>query len=287
MTCLAKVTHNEYGNEVTRFIYCCGTRTRALKGKYELQVLWEQSVGESIWANAGSLACLLVENVGDARPYKCCKDIILQCVLRIWLPLWSSGQSSWLQIHRSGFDSWHYQIFWEVVGLERDPLCLVSTVDELLERESCGSGLENREYDCRDQWSWPRGTPLSAKVGTNFADKRQSLGRYIARGLKPRSLVLVTVRTKVVHDSVQWCWVSVATVRTTFNRVPHKSIIIYKGRAKILPTLALRSFKIYCAFEPTIKYQFSCYLRVLVSVTGSDSANVEVRYSTKGTVFPL
>jgi hypothetical protein len=39
------------------------------------------------------------------------------------LPLWSSGQSSWLQIRRPGFDSRHYQIFWKkknktVVGLE-------------------------------------------------------------------------------------------------------------------------------------------------------------------------
>jgi hypothetical protein len=29
-----------------------------------------------------------------------------------WPPLWSSGQSSWLQIRRPGFDSRHYQIFW-------------------------------------------------------------------------------------------------------------------------------------------------------------------------------
>jgi hypothetical protein len=28
-----------------------------------------------------------------------------------WPPLWSSGQSSWLQIRRPGFDSRHYQIF--------------------------------------------------------------------------------------------------------------------------------------------------------------------------------
>jgi hypothetical protein len=46
-------------------------------------------------------------------------------------PLWSSGQSSWLQIQRSGFDSQCYQIFWEVVGLEWDPLSLVSTIEEL------------------------------------------------------------------------------------------------------------------------------------------------------------
>jgi hypothetical protein len=37
-------------------------------------------------------------------------------------PLWSSGQSFWLQIQRSGFDSRRYQIFWEVVGLEQGPL---------------------------------------------------------------------------------------------------------------------------------------------------------------------
>jgi hypothetical protein len=34
----------------------------------------------------------------------------------------------------------------------------------------------------------PRDTPLSVKGGTNFADKRWSLGRYIfARGLTPRT----------------------------------------------------------------------------------------------------
>jgi hypothetical protein len=32
------------------------------------------------------------------------------------------------------------------VGLERGPLSLVSTIEELLGRQSSGSGLENREY---------------------------------------------------------------------------------------------------------------------------------------------
>jgi hypothetical protein len=57
-----------------------------------------------------------------------------------WPPLWSSGQSSLLQIQRSGFDSCHYQIFWEVVGLKLGPLSLVSTIEELLERKISGSG---------------------------------------------------------------------------------------------------------------------------------------------------
>jgi hypothetical protein len=55
--------------------------------------------------------------------------------------LWPNDQSSRLQIQRSGFDSRRYLIFWEVVGLERGPLSLVSTIGELLEIKSSGSGL--------------------------------------------------------------------------------------------------------------------------------------------------
>jgi hypothetical protein len=64
----------------------------------------------------------------------------------------------WLQIQRSGFDSWRYQIFWEVVGLEQDPLSLVSTIEQLLRRNGSGSGLESQEYDHTDPLHWPRGT---------------------------------------------------------------------------------------------------------------------------------
>jgi hypothetical protein len=59
-------------------------------------------------------------------------------------------QNSWLQIQRSGFDSWHYQSFWEVVGLEWGPLSLESTVEELLEKKSSDSGLGSRDYGHRD-----------------------------------------------------------------------------------------------------------------------------------------
>jgi hypothetical protein len=53
--------------------------------------------------------------------------------------------------YRSGgpeFDSRHYKK--KVVSLERGPLSLVSATEELLGRKSSGSGLESREYGCRD-----------------------------------------------------------------------------------------------------------------------------------------
>jgi hypothetical protein len=40
-------------------------------------------------------------------------------------------------------DSRHFQIFWEVVDLERDPLSLVSVTEELFEWKSTGFGSRN------------------------------------------------------------------------------------------------------------------------------------------------
>jgi hypothetical protein len=71
------------------------------------------------------------------------------------------------------FDSRRYQILSEVVDLERGPLSLVSTIEEVLGRKSSGSDLENREYGRRDLSGWPHDNLLSAKVSINFADKRR------------------------------------------------------------------------------------------------------------------
>jgi hypothetical protein len=64
------------------------------------------------------------------------------------------------------------------VGVERGPLSLVRIIEELLEWISSDSSKENRINDRRDPLRWPRNTLYLQKVGTNFADKRRSLGRY-------------------------------------------------------------------------------------------------------------
>jgi hypothetical protein len=107
------------------------------------------------------------------------------CIIEKWPPLWSSSQSSWLQIQKSGFDSRRYQISWEVVGLDRGPFSLVSTMcttEELLERKSSGSGLESREYGRRDPSRWPRSTLYPQKLAlTSPASGGPSVGIVLSR----------------------------------------------------------------------------------------------------------
>jgi hypothetical protein len=68
------------------------------------------------------------------------------------------------QIQKSEFDPQHYQIFWEVVSLERVLLSHVSTTGELLERKSRDSGLENGEYGHTDPSHWPYGNIYQQKL---------------------------------------------------------------------------------------------------------------------------
>jgi hypothetical protein len=54
----------------------------------------------------------------------------------------------------------------QVVGLERGLLSLVSTTEELLDKKSSGSCLENREHGRRDPSRWPRGILYPQKFAT-------------------------------------------------------------------------------------------------------------------------
>jgi hypothetical protein len=62
--------------------------------------------------------------------------------------------------------------------LERGPLSLVSTTEELLGRNSSGSGLEIRKYGRRDLSRWPRGTlyPQKKLAPTSLTSGGRSVG---------------------------------------------------------------------------------------------------------------
>jgi hypothetical protein len=151
--------------------------------------LW--SSRQSSWLQIGDVLCFLWDTnwsicyVEESRP-----------------PLWSSRQSSWLQIQRSGFDSRLYQIFWEV-GLERGPLSLVSTIEELLERKISGSGLESREYGCRDPSLWTRGSLYPQKLAvTSPTICGRSVGIFCSR-TQATEVFLICSRYLLVR---RLCW---------------------------------------------------------------------------------
>jgi hypothetical protein len=125
--------------------------------------LWSSS--QSSWLQSGDVFCFLW---GTNLIYICYVEDsrlpLWSSSQRFWLQIQrSSGRSSWLQIQRSVFDFRCYQIFREVVCLERGPLSLVSTIEELLGRNSSVSGLGSREYGRRDPSRWPRYTSYPQK----------------------------------------------------------------------------------------------------------------------------
>jgi hypothetical protein len=63
-----------------------------------------------------------------------------------------------------GFDFRHYQIFWEVVGLEWGSLSLVRIIEELLEWKSSGSGSRKPRLWPGDPLRWPCDTIYQLKL---------------------------------------------------------------------------------------------------------------------------
>jgi hypothetical protein len=118
-------------------------------------------------------------------------------------PLWSSGQSSWLQIQMSGFDSLRCQIFWEIVFLERAPLSLVRITEELLNGKVAAPGLKTEINDRGDSLCWPRDNlyPLNLALISPTSVGR-SVGMFL---LRAKLSIFVFVFDKIYSVSLLFC----------------------------------------------------------------------------------
>jgi hypothetical protein len=107
--------------------------------------------------------------------------------------------------------------FWEVVGLERGPLSLVSTTEELIGRKSSCSRLESWEYGWREPLRWPRGTFYPQKLALTSLTIAHSV--LFASELMPRiffyGIFLLLLRQScrlTAHDvalriaNCSWLW---------------------------------------------------------------------------------
>jgi hypothetical protein len=86
------------------------------------------------------------------------------------------------------------------VGLERGPLSLVITIEELLGRKSSGSGLESREYGHGDPSHWPRDILYPQKlVLTSSTSGGSSVG--IVRSRTQATELVLLYQPRMVDDA--------------------------------------------------------------------------------------
>jgi hypothetical protein len=99
-------------------------------------------------------------------------------------------------------------------GLERGSLSLVITIEELLGRNSSGSGLENREYGHGDPLRWPRDTLYRLKLAlTSPTSCGRSVGIVRLRTkAKEFFYFLIRSRDSVVGIATGYGWTTEGSV---------------------------------------------------------------------------
>jgi hypothetical protein len=118
-------------------------------------------------------------------------------------PLWSSGQSSWLQIQRSRVRFPALQDFLSSSGSGMGSLSPMSTTEELFGRNNCSSSLETRKYS--------HNTLYPQKSGTNFANKWWSLSRLFYSSTKATEFFILVFsscdvqKAQPKHAILEYC----------------------------------------------------------------------------------
>jgi hypothetical protein len=116
----------------------------------------------------------------------------------------------------------------KVVGLERGPLSLVSTTEELLGRKSSSSCLENRDYGRKDPSRWPRGTLDPQKLAiTSPTSGGRSVGIVLSR---TQTMEFSSVYVQLVsHSKHIMSWLERRTCQCWLEeKLSHISLIVLK-----------------------------------------------------------
>jgi hypothetical protein len=145
------------------------------------------------------------------------------------LALWSSGQSSWLQIRRPGFDSRHYEKNNSGSGTGSTQPREYNWGATWL--KSSGSCLENREYCRRDPSRRPRGTLYPHKLAiTSPTSGGHSVG--IVRSRTQTMEFFFKNILNMFHSLYVPAWYNILKVGKLFSTVPPPYLYSY---ARILP----------------------------------------------------
>jgi hypothetical protein len=112
--------------------------------------------------------------------------------------------------------------FWEVVGLEWDSLSLVITIEGLLGRKSSSSGLESREYGCRNPSRWPHVTLYLQKLALMSSTRSGRLVSIVCSRTQAMEIFLMVfwIVTLCSHVGGYWhLWEHSATICSIKNNL--------------------------------------------------------------------
>jgi hypothetical protein len=126
------------------------------------------------------------------------------------------------------------------MGLEEGPLCLVSAIEELLERKSGGSGLEYRAYSRRGRPRWLRDTLYSLKLElTSPKSGGRSVG-IVCSQTKATSYLIVDYRLCISWILYQQLW------GYKFEEEVHLEV----REQKMLNTASLEDVRLWTSHNP-------------------------------------
>jgi hypothetical protein len=138
-------------------------------------------------------------------------------------------------------------IFWVVVGLERGPLSLVSTIEGLLGRKSRSFVLESRKYDRRDPSRWPRGTLYPQKlVLTSSTSGGRSAG--IVRSMTQATEFVFFLFDWLINLQVGW----LIDCPIPMNRILAEIFVVFQLLKNSSPFFPERSSLLPCSQQLSI-----------------------------------